>query len=278
MEKVIIYCAAAPGERVAYTLDSTKYVVVGFLDDNPLLWGEKYCGSVIYPPEKIKELEYDYIIISAAEYEEIIRKKLLEEYCVDNACILGCQKPINGISCAEERIVMLRRCMDIIQERNITGNMAEVGVYTGEFAKLMNKHMPERKLYLFDTFNGFASDKDEVDECDLENFKDTSVELVLSKMSAPENCIIRQGYFPDTCEGLEDEFCLVSLDCDLYNPILAGLEYFYPRLVKGGYIFVHDFGNWHYTGVKKAVYKYLETHSMAIVPIVDLGRSIIITK
>ena len=31
------------------------------------------------------------------------------------------------------------------------------------------------------------------------------------------------------------------LDADLYKPTRAGLEFFYPRMSKGGYIFLHDY-------------------------------------
>ena len=185
---------------------------------------------------------------------------------------------MHGIKWEEERIVMLRKCISLMKERNIQGDMAEVGVYTGEFCKLFNRYFPERKLFLFDTFEGFDSNRDTVNEVDVDNFKDTSVDVVIGKMKSPENCIIRKGYFPDTAKGIEGQFSLVSLDCDLYKPILAGLEFFYPRLVPGGYIFVHDFGSYHYEEVKKAVFEYCERNQMAIFPIVDRCLSVIISK
>lgn len=185
---------------------------------------------------------------------------------------------MNGIHWEEERIVMLRKCIAMMKERDIRGDMAEVGVYTGEFSKLFNRYFPENKLYLFDTFTGFDSTRDEVNEVDENNFKDTSVEVVLGKMIRPENCIIRKGYFPDTAKDIDSKFSLVSLDCDLYKPILAGLEFFYPRLVKGGYIFIHDFGSYHYEEVKNAVYEYCNKHSIPLFPIVDRCLSVIISK
>ena len=60
-----------------------------------------------------------------------------------------------------------------------------------------------------------------VNENDVDNFKDTSVDIVLAKMKTPENCIIRKGYFPDMAEDIDGGFSLVGLDCDLYKPILA---------------------------------------------------------
>ena len=36
-------------------------------------------------------------------------------------------------------------------------------------------------------------------------------------------------------------FALVHLDCDLYAPMRAGLEFFYPKLVPGGFMIIHDY-------------------------------------
>lgn len=148
----------------------------------------------------------------------------------------------------------------------------------GNLVSFFYRYFPERKLYLFDTFSGFDSNRDAVNVVDINNFKDTSVDIVLEKMKKPENCIIRKGYFPDTATDIDGSFALVSLDCDLYKPILAGLEFFYPKLVPGGYIFVHDFGLYHYEEVKKAVFEYCEKVQATIFPIVDRCLSIIISK
>lgn len=54
--------------------------------------------------------------------------------------------------------------------------------------------------------------------------------------------------------GLENEkFIFVNLDFDLYLPILAGLQFFYPRLAPGGVILVHDYFTKIYHGVKETV-------------------------
>lgn len=240
--------------------------------------GANICTGGVLPPSKISQIEYDLIIISISEYEKEITDDLVNKYGVDKRKIATYQPQSLGIKWEEERIVMLRKCISLMKERNIEGDMAEVGVYTGEFSKLFNRYFPDRKLYLFDTFNGFDSNRDEVSEVDINNFKDTSVNIVLGKMKKPENCIIRKGYFPDTAVGIEGSFSLVSLDCDLYKPILAGLEFFYPKLVPGGYIFVHDFGSYHYKEVKKAVFEYCEKVRIPIFPIVDRCLSVIITK
>lgn len=53
-------------------------------------------------------------------------------------------------------------------------------------------------------------------------------------MKHRDNCIIKKGWFPSVMEDVEDTFAFVSIDMDLYRPILEGLRYFYPRLAVGG--------------------------------------------
>lgn len=170
-----------------------------------------------------------------------------------------------------------------IKEKQLKGSVAEVGVYKGEFAKFINRAFPEKKLYLFDTFEGFDKKDINVEVSNNfssgdQDFSNTSVNEVLSKMSKKENCIIKKGYFPDSLDGLEDSFCFVSLDPDLYKPILDGLEYFYPRLEKGGYIFVHDYNNDAYAGAKQAVREFCQKYDVPFVPITDSWGTVVISK
>ncbi|MBO9594858.1 MAG: class I SAM-dependent methyltransferase [Niabella sp.] len=170
-----------------------------------------------------------------------------------------------------------------IRKNNIAGAVAELGVYRGDFARYINEAFPEKKLYLFDTFNGFSKKDVLVEQAHdyspgSQDFSDTSVELVLGKMSKPGNCIIKKGYFPDSLEGLEDTFAFVSLDADLYQPIFEGLKYFYPRLSKGGFIFIHDYNNDEYKGVKKAVTDYCKDQGVPFVPICDPWGTAVIAK
>ncbi|MBK9794912.1 MAG: methyltransferase, partial [Holophagaceae bacterium] len=115
----------------------------------------------------------------------------------------------------------------------LVGSVAEVGVYQGAFAEMINICFPDRKFYLFDTFEGF-SPKDIQEELNQgiafgnQDFKNTSVQRVLYRMKHPDKCIIKKGYFPATAVDIDDDFVFISLDADLYAPILSGLEFFYP--------------------------------------------------
>ena len=89
-------------------------------------------------------------------------------------------------------------------------------------------------------------------------------------MAYRSNAVIRKGYFPETAIGLEEErFAFVSLDTDLYKPIKAGLDFFYPRLARGGVIFVDDLGHPELPGVRKAVIEFCKKEKIGYVSIPD---------
>lgn len=182
------------------------------------------------------------------------------------------------------RLETLEMVSQEIYSNGIKGNVAELGVYQGKFACQINRMFPDRKLFLFDTFTGFAKDDAVFDNKSLfsnasQNFSNTSIELVKSKMQHKELCVFKKGYFPDTAKDIKNEsFCFVSLDADLYKPTKAGLEFFWPRLVHGGTIMVHDFEGKNYLGVRKAVVEFCNKNQIGYLRIADAGGSIVLCK
>jgi Macrocin-O-methyltransferase (TylF). len=173
-----------------------------------------------------------------------------------------------------------------IKSHDVKGSVAEVGVFRGEFARLINEAFPQRKCYLFDTFEGFekaeASEEKSGGNCSdafIEAYKNTSMETVIKKMTRPQNVIIKQGYFPQSLNDLEDTFAFVSIDVDFEKSIFNCIDYFYPRLCKGGYIFIHDY-NSNLHGVKKAVYSYENQNDIVLckVPLCDSNGTLVITR
>lgn len=280
MKKIIIFGASGYGDRIFYSLPEQKYQVVLFIDNCQELWGKKKNGILIQSPDCVIDYEYDYIVLSIDIYAESMRKQLVDLGVCENK-ILDYTKCYCEVQFEEERIALARRCLERIREKNIEGSMAELGVYRGDFARYLNWALPEKKLYLFDTFEGFDVQDDHQSDDIIEGkdaFQDTTVEEVLFKMKNKDSVVLRKGYFPDTAVGIEEQFCFVSLDADLYLPILRGLEFFYPKLVKGGYIFIHDVYSYNWTGCKKAVEEYCERENISFIPILDRCGSVVITK
>jgi O-methyltransferase len=180
------------------------------------------------------------------------------------------------------RFLALYLCAEIILTKNIVGDVAELGVYQGEFAKEINGVFPKKDLYLFDTFDGFDKAQLEKDKALFSAVKDKNFtsdeELVLTKMPYRERCFVKKGLFPSTTNDVNTDFVFVSIDADLYEPTLAGLQFFYPRLNSGGYIFIHDYNNKDWPGVKKAVDQFVSEQKINFVPITDANGTVIITK
>jgi len=182
-----------------------------------------------------------------------------------------------------------------ISTNNVKGDAAEAGVAYGDFAFMINRCFPDRSLYLYDTFEGFdardvshdltesyVSEKYYMESLSTyynHNRKDV-FNSIKGKMKYPDNCIFRKGWFPESAVFDKDKtFAFVSLDMDLYKPTFAALEFFYPRLSEGGYIFIHDYNHSDIFGVKSAVKDFEDKFgTICKVPISDISGSLIISK
>ena len=191
----------------------------------------------------------------------------------------------------DRRTYFLKDFAKYIEVNQIDGDVAEAGVYRGNFAKYINAYFDEKKVFLFDTFTGF-SEKDISDEIEhgdekfinsrfnnVHEFENTSIEHVMKKMKYPQNVVIKKGYFPDSAGAVDNTFCFVNLDMDLYLPTLGGLRFFYPRLNEGGCILCHDYFANCLGGVKRAIEQYENEIGVVIkkTPIGD-GCSIALMK
>ena len=167
-----------------------------------------------------------------------------------------------------------------LKNEKIKGAFAEVGVYKGETAAIIHLMDNSRPFYLFDTFEGF-SEKDlaaEKTPNESVDFSDTSPDAVKQFVDGNENIHIRQGYFPETTSTLPDQvYAFVNVDADLYNPTLAALQYFYPRMAAGGVIMIHDY-NHNWEGARRAVDQFSETIPEVGATVADWQGSIMITK
>jgi O-methyltransferase len=258
------------------------FEIIAYTDNDPKLQGTILFDKPVIHPSKIASYNYDQIIIAAMDTHNIT-KQLIDECGVKPDVINGTLFSRSGNN--NSRIIALKNSAQLICDNNIAGSVAELGVFQGDFAKHINVLFPDRTLYLFDTFEGFYdSDVEKEKEIGTKrifersyNYAGTSIELVLSKMKNPEKCVMKKGFFPETAKGFDDQFAFVSLDADLYHPMLEGLKYFYPRLSKGGFIFIHDFFTDAFTGTRKAVLEYKNDVDIKFIPLGD-DCSVVITK
>lgn len=279
MKRIIIFGAGQSGMMISKLLHGTCELIA-YADNNFINLKNCLNDVPIISPKEIINMKADKIIISVLNKEaaEQIYCQLVEENINKNDIL-----NINQLrELFDVRLATLRLLADEINYKNVEGNIAELGVYKGYLARELNLLFKERKLYLFDTFTGF-------DERDIEyenyynksnvlsgKFADTSVEQVMKNLQYPERAVFCKGYFPSTAEKVEDKFAFVSIDTDLYLPTLNGLNYFYPRLSKGGYILLHDYNSTQFPNVKRAVLDFSKEIDIKIIPLCDLHGSAVI--
>ena len=151
----------------------------------------------------------------------------------------------------------------------LDGSIAEVGTYKGGSAKILCELKDQKKIHLFDTFEGLPqpSNKELVKAGWL---SDTSLKSVKNYLSEYNNVFLYKGYFPETARNLTSEkFCLVHLDTDLYQSTLDSLEFFWPKMVKGGRIISHDYNAIEIGGVKQAFKEFFKTSPEILIEIAD---------
>ena len=252
-----------------------------------------------YENYKIRDINQNYDLINKVlgEYGSVIKNRYHLVRDTETICNALVENKNNKTNVWKEKIkeyydrdyVRLRTMEFVVKEikkRNIIGNIAEAGVFRGEFAQYLNLAFPEKKLYLFDTFEGFDEEEavreknaGHVSEAFIVAHKDTSEDIVINRMPNKDSVVIKKGYFPESSVGLEDIFSFVSLDMDFEESIYQGLLYFYPRLSKGGYIFIHDY-NSTLRGVERAVdrYEQQEGDILPKVPLCDADGTLVLTK
>lgn len=293
--------------------------VCAFLDSAPV--SDSFLGRPVLRPEEVRDGDIDLILVASRHAEAIAQKAASLEIAADKLIFLrnnwqltdrnrdyeaaekildpgyldAVRAPQHAVRDPlwakdspltprdlENDYVRMRTLEALCRELgNVPGAAAELGVYRGGFARCLNALLPERTLYLLDTFEGFdeAESKDEAAGF-VQAHRNTGVEKVLRLMPHPEKVIVKQGLFPASLGGLEERFALVSLDVDLEESTLAGLRWFYPRLNPGGYLLLHDYNSPRLPGVKKALRRYeaeLGKHLPAV-PLCDVNGSLVLCK
>lgn len=178
----------------------------------------------------------------------------------------------------------LRRMAYRLNTLNIEGNIAELGCFNGNMSWQLNALFKDRKLYLYDTFVGFderdieIEEKNHYSDAKLGQYAPKNPDAIMERLPYKDNVIIKKGWFPMSAQNEEDEkFTFVFMDACLYQPTYKGLEFFFPRMSRGGMILINHYDSPIYQGVEAAI-KDLEAKYgvFLIVPLGDFQGSMMI--
>ena len=84
------------------------------------------------------------------------------------------------------------------------------------------------------------------------------------------------GFIPSVLATLPDaRWTFVHIDVDLFEPTLASLEYFYPRMVDRGIMICDDYGSLLFPGARKAWDQFCDRNAIRFV-VLETGQSVIL--
>lgn len=123
--------------------------------------------------------------------------------------------------------------------RHLPGELAELGTYKGGSASVIAGCCPEKRLRLFDTWEGIPED-DQLEGGHLRGEFAADFDEVRRFLEL-YNVEYFRGSFPETAPDDDTRYAFVHLDADTYQSTRAGLEYFLPRLVTDGVCVLDDY-------------------------------------
>ncbi len=186
-----------------------------------------------------------------------------------------------------ERLYSLHSAVRYIVKANIPGDFLECGVWRGgsmmmAALTLLALGRTDRRLYLFDTFEGLpkpdqALDVDVWGNSGMEAWQPhrksdessdwayASLEEVRANMESTgypmDKVFFVKGMVEETLPAqAADQIALLRLDTDWYSSTRHELEHLYPRLSQNGILIVDDYG--HFLGARKAVDEYFAALNM----------------
>ena len=146
-----------------------------------------------------------------------------------------------------------RDLREIILDLDIPdGDFVECGTWVGSSAKLLAEKC-NHTVHLFDSWQGVS----EVGEFDnpIYNTFNWSSELSICQyhLSDNKNVEFYKGWIPNRFNEIsEKKISLLHLDLSIYQPTKDSLEFFWERLIPGGYV-IGNFHDGYSYGAEKAV-------------------------
>jgi hypothetical protein len=106
----------------------------------------------------------------------------------------------------------------------------------------------------------------------------TSLETVEKNLAELKNAKFAKGWVPEVFNSLPaGQWSFVHVDVDLYEPVRDCLDYFYPKLEKGGVIINDDFLSPWFPGAGKAWREFFDSKNKGYA-ILDTGQAVFINN
>jgi len=172
------------------------------------------------------------------------------------------------------QLMLIYRLTGEVNSHRVPGDIVQCGVWNGGAGALMAfvamQCDLERDIWLFDSFQGMPKptekDGDSAWSCwKVPDFigAPQKVRNILRKLHIPHGRVhIVGGWFQDTFPSTPvNQISLLHIDADWYESVKLCLEYFYDRVIPGGFIVLDDYGLY---GCKEAVDEFIAQRGLGV--------------
>ena len=175
-----------------------------------------------------------------------------------------------------KRMDNIEYCVSKVIAENVPGDFIETGVWRGGScifmaALLKENNITNRNVWVADSFEGLPKPDVEKYAEDKGDIHYIHPELAISMDTVKgnfnkygllsDNIKFLKGWFKDTLPTAPiEQLAVLRLDGDMYESTMDGLVNLYPKLSKGGYLIVDDWGV--VEACKKAVLDYRKQHNI----------------
>lgn len=142
----------------------------------------------------------------------------------------------------------------------------EVGVFKGDFSKIIFNNCQPKELHLIDIFEGYTGSGNKDGE-NVENiFLEPEYEKLKIYFENNKNVKLIKGYSFDILSTyIDNYFDIIYIDADhSYDVVKKDLELSYFKVKDGGYISGHDYNEHSFPGVFKAVNEFCDKYNLII--------------
>ncbi len=173
------------------------------------------------------------------------------------------------------RLDNIQSCIESVLAEGVEGDLIETGVWRGGACIFMRAVLAaygvsDRRVFVADSFEGLpkpdaAYPADAGDDHHLHSFLAVSQEDVEENFRRygllDDKVVFLKGWFADTLPSAPiSKLAVLRLDGDMYGSTMDALRSLYPKLSRGGYCIVDDYGA--VVGCRKAVEDYRSEHGI----------------
>lgn len=191
------------------------------------------------------------------------------------------------------RFFSLYQLINLSLKNNKNFNFAECGCFKGQssyiISTILQNYQFKNKFFIFDSFEGGLSSyssedkklKDRILSDKEENIRrnkfSNSFGDFVGLMKPFDFVEIYKNWIPNDFNKVEKNlFQFVHIDVDLYQPTFDSLNFFYPRLVKGGILICDDYNFSDFPGAKIAWDEYFKDKNYSFSYEVPLGSKFLV--